>query len=117
MHSHNAIECIYDMHLHASDICAFTEGKERADLDTDRMLMLAITRALEIIGEAANKISPEERVLFSEIPWIEIVGLRNRLAHEYASIDLSIVWNIATSDIPILLDILETIINRSETEM
>lgn len=114
MQKRDAIEYIYDMHLHASDICVFTNGKERADLDTDRMLMLAITRALEVIGEAANRISPEDRLRFPEIPWIEIVGLRNRLAHEYAVIDLSIVWNIATSDIPTLLDILEEIIHHSE---
>ena len=104
---------IFDMQLHASDICAFTEGRARADLDTDRMFMLAVTRALEVIGEAAGKVREEDRIAMPEIPWKEVVGLRNRLAHEYAMIDLGIVWSICTQDIPKLLDTLDEIIERN----
>ncbi|HEY6172441.1 MAG TPA: DUF86 domain-containing protein [Candidatus Kapabacteria bacterium] len=113
MSKRDVMALIYDMHLHASDVCVFTSDKGRADLDTDRMLMLAVTRALEVIGEAAGKIPSADREKMPEIPWQEIVGLRNRLAHEYAIIDLSIVWTVCTHDIPKLLVSLEEIIDRN----
>jgi uncharacterized protein with HEPN domain len=66
---------------HALEAVAMVEGKTRVDLDKDRQLNLALVRLLEIIGEAATRIPKEEQIHYSDIPWSEIVSLRNRLIH------------------------------------
>jgi len=81
----------------------FVAGRARTDLDTDQMLRFAIVRAVEIIGEAASKISEETRAAHDDIPWKAITGMRNRLVHAYFQIDTDIVWVAATEEIPALL--------------
>lgn len=63
------------------EAAAFARGKDRESLKSDRVLMLAAVRCIEIIGEAASQISPELRLKYSRIPWTDIVGMRNRLIH------------------------------------
>ena len=63
----------------------FIAGRRRADLDTDAMLRLALTRAVEIVGEAANQVSDAGRSELSSIPWQQIIGMRNRLVHAYST--------------------------------
>lgn len=96
---------------HAREAIAMLQGKTRADLDADRQLNLALVRLLEIIGEAAARTSDDERSLYSDIPWPEIVSLRNRLIHGYDSVDFDILWNIITRDLPPLIEKLECIIS------
>jgi uncharacterized protein with HEPN domain len=79
---------------------AFTNGRSRNDLDADEQLALAVVRLLEIIGEAAKKVTAETRAAHPEIPWREIVGTRDRLIHGYFDVDLDAVWSIATGDLP-----------------
>ena len=86
------------------------EGRSRADLDTDRMLNLALTRLLEVIGEAAGRVSREEQQRYPTIPWPQIVSLRNRLIHGYDSVDLDILWQIVIRDLPPLVSELERIL-------
>ena len=93
----------------AEDTQAFIAGRQRADLDKDRMLVFAIVRAVEIIGEAASKISEETRSAQVAIPWKAIIGMRNRLVHAYFDIDASIVWVAVTEEIPALLSQLEAL--------
>jgi uncharacterized protein with HEPN domain len=81
---------------HAREAVSMVQGKTRVDLDTDRKLNLALVRLLEIIGEAAGRISKADRDRYSNIPWAEIVGLRNRLIHGYDEVDLDILWEIVT---------------------
>jgi uncharacterized protein with HEPN domain len=64
----------------------------------------AVVRRLQIIGEAARSVSPECRQAHPEVPWNEIVGMRNRIIHEYVSIDLDIVWEVIDTDLPDLED-------------
>ncbi|MBK7674929.1 MAG: DUF86 domain-containing protein [Candidatus Accumulibacter sp.] len=87
----------------------FISGRERADLDRDQMLVFAIVRAVEIIGEAASKISEETRISHPAIPWKAIIGMRNRLVHAYFDIDARIVWVAVTEEIPALLGQLKTL--------
>jgi uncharacterized protein with HEPN domain len=87
----------------AEDALRFITGRARSDLDTDRMLLFALVRAVEIIGEAATKVSDETRSAHAEIPWKAIVGMRNRLVHAYFDIDADILWVAATVEIPALL--------------
>lgn len=82
-------------------------GRARGDLETDRQLNLALVRLLEIIGEAANRVPSEERLRILEIPWEQIVGLRNRLIHGYEEVDFDILWKIVTHDLPELIEVLE----------
>ncbi len=82
---------------------AITDGRSREDLDTDDLLDLAVVRLLEILGEAANRIPKDEQALLSGIPWAELISLRNRLIHGYDSVDLDVVWEIVTDDLPPLV--------------
>jgi uncharacterized protein with HEPN domain len=88
---------------HALEAAAMVEGKTRADLDKDRQLNLALVRLLEIIGEAATRIPREEQVRYSDVPWSEIVSLRNRLIHGYDTVDFDILWQIMNQDLPGLI--------------
>jgi uncharacterized protein with HEPN domain len=87
----------------AEAVEGFVAGRNRMDFDTDLMLQFAVVRGIEIIGEAASKISTETRALLSAVPWKEIVATRNRLIHGYFDIDHGILWLTATEEIPALL--------------
>lgn len=95
---------------HIIDSCSaiqkFIENRQRAELDSNRMLVSAITRELEIIGEAANALSEEYKLQYAQIPWGDIIGMRNRLIHAYFNINLDVVWKTVTRDIPSLLNAL-----------
>lgn len=80
----------------------FISGKSRADLDTDPMLLFALVRAIEIIGEAASRVSAEQRTSSPTVPWTAIVAMRNRLIHAYFDIDRDIVWKTVAEEIPSL---------------
>ncbi len=69
----------------------FVRGRTRADLDADEMLAFALVRALEIIGEAADKLSDPTHAAHPSIPWSEIIGMRHKLVHGYFDVDLDIV--------------------------
>jgi uncharacterized protein with HEPN domain len=96
---------------YAREAVSLVQGKTRADLDTDRLLNLALVRLLEIIGEAANRIPSEEQARHPKIPWPQIVGLRNRLIHGYDSVDFDILWQIVTQDLEPLIAQLEAIVS------
>ena len=91
----------------AREASQFIAGKSRADLDRDRVLALALVKEIEIIGEAAGKVSDEARERCAGIPWAIITGMRNRLIHGYFSVDLDIVWQTATVELPPLAAALE----------
>ena len=93
----------------AREATAFIEGKQRADLDRDRMLSLALTRLLEIIGEASRRVTPATRSRFPAVPWQDAADLRNRLIHGYDQINLDLVWTIAAAELPSLIAALEEI--------
>ena len=88
-----------DMARKATD---FVAGKTRADLDTDEKLGMALVRALEVIGEAANHVSPQVRGELPAIPWRQVIGMRNRIIHAYYDVDLDIVWETVRDDLPTL---------------
>lgn len=81
----------------------FVALRSRQDLDTDRMLLFAVTRALELVGEAASRLSEEGRLSAPTIPWSSIIGMRNRLIHGYFNIDTEIVWRTVNGELPPLL--------------
>ncbi|MGB6063628.1 MAG: HepT-like ribonuclease domain-containing protein [Desulfomonilaceae bacterium] len=100
----------------ARNAMTFAEGKRRTDLDQDRMLMFSLVRAVEVIGEAASKVSRNCRDHFSEIPWSGIIGMRHRLIHGYDDIDLDILWETITVGLPPLVRTLNRIIASESAE-
>ena len=92
-----------DMLDHARKAVAATKGRRRADLDRDEVLAAALERFIEVIGEAASKVSGATQHDLASVPWREIVGMRNRLVHGYASVDHDVIWDVATTDLPTLV--------------
>src|SRR5262249_36873714 len=76
------------------------QGRKRSDLDTDQMLLFALVRAIEIVGEAASRISPETRAEMPDVPWPAIVSMRHRLVHAYFDINRDILWTTVTEAAP-----------------
>jgi uncharacterized protein with HEPN domain len=93
---------------------SFIEGKTRADLDTDLQLVFALVRALEIIGEAANRVDKACCNQHPQIRWKEITGMRNWLIHHYFDVNLDLVWETVTADLPELIEELTKILSDSE---
>jgi uncharacterized protein with HEPN domain len=91
----------------AREALLFAEGRKREDLDADRMLMHTLVRVVEIIGEAASKVSQEAREQMPNIEWVDVIGMRNRLVHAYFDINLDILWGTIVYDIPKLIEELE----------
>ena len=67
-------------------------GKSRNEYEQDEILSLALTHLLQVIGEAARKVSTQFRQEHPDIPWAAIVGLRHRVVHDYLHVDLDLVW-------------------------
>ena len=101
------------MRDHAFEAIAFADGKRREELDADRLLTLALIRLIEIVGEAASRVEIEDRERYPQIPWKQIVGLRNRLIHGYDSVDLDILWEILARDLPTLAQELDRILETA----
>ena len=94
------------------DTKSFLLGRSREELDTNKMLLFALVRCVEVIGEAAGRLSESTRTRFPNIPWAAMVGMRNRLVHAYFDIDANIVWVAATEEIPALLSRLQVLVGK-----
>jgi uncharacterized protein with HEPN domain len=88
----------------AREAMSFAEGRVREDLNWDRMLLQAIVRNVEIVGEASVNVSREYRDEATGIPWPKLAGMRNRIVHAYFDIDPDIVWDTVTQDLPLLVE-------------
>jgi uncharacterized protein with HEPN domain len=75
----------------AHEALTFAEGHTREDLDTNRMLVRALSMSIGIIGEAASKVSVDVQDAHPEVPWPQIVGMRNRIIHAYFEVNLDIL--------------------------
>lgn len=95
---------------HAEEASMLATGRARVDLDSDRLFQLAMTRLLEIVGEAAARVSTPVRDNFPQIAWPQIVALRNRLIHGYDEVDCDIMWQIIEQDLPVLIQELRSIV-------
>ena len=88
-------------------IINFADKRKRGELDKDEMLISALIRQIEIIGEAATKISNDVREQLPEIPWRSMIGMRNMLIHMYDDVNLDTVWYTIRFSIPKLIEDLE----------
>jgi uncharacterized protein with HEPN domain len=101
---------------HIVDACYesqnFIVGQSKQDLKNNRMLALALIKELEIIGEAANNISMDCQLRYPNVPWKDIIGMRNRLVHAYFGVNYDIVWQTVTEGLPLLLVDMEFILEQ-----
>jgi len=98
---------------HAREALDLIKHKRREDLRRERMLELSLVRLIEIVGEAAARVSAEGQKKYSSIPWPLIVGMRNRLIHGYDQVDLDVVWDTIVYDLPPLITELEKVLEIS----
>ena len=103
---------LHHMQDAAREALGFMSEKTRENLANDRMLVLAVVKDLEIIGEAAGRISAECTARHPGIPWADMIGMRNRLTHAYFSIDLDIVLDTVTNNLAPLVEQLESVIQE-----
>jgi uncharacterized protein with HEPN domain len=94
----------------AREAVSFTQSRTRSDLNSDRMLTLSLVKCIEIIGEAAARVTKGSQRRYPEIPWTNIIAMRNRLIHAYFDIDLDRVWDTVTDDLPPLIASLQDIL-------
>lgn len=82
----------------------FTNNRTFQDLQEDEMLALALVKLIEIVGEAASRVSKDYQANHTQIPWSAMIGMRNRLVHAYFDINLQILWQTTQEDLPSLID-------------
>ena len=111
MPRHDDAVSLQQMLDHAREASDLIKLRVRADLDQDRVLSLALVQLCQILGEAANRVSAQRRQQHPEIPWTQISALRNRLIHGYDTINLDILWQILTGDLPPLITALRNIVS------
>lgn len=88
----------------AREVVGFFHGLDKSDLRANRLLLMATVKELEIIGEAAAKVTRETSDHLPTIPWSDIIGMRHRLVHTYFDIDTEVVWKTVTHNLPPLID-------------
>ncbi|MGI9002924.1 MAG: HepT-like ribonuclease domain-containing protein [Pseudonocardia sp.] len=93
----------------ATKAVAHGKDKQRKDLDSDELLRLALTKLVEIVGEAAKHVSPELRAANPDVPWAAAARMRDRLIHHYFDVNLDVLWQTVTDDLPRLLAALPVI--------
>ncbi len=101
---------LWDMREAVKEIVAFVKGVRYAEFIQKRMIRYAVERQLLVIGEAANHVSSEFQEAHPEIPWRQMIGLRNVLAHEYGEIKVDRIWHAATVSVPELLKALRSLV-------
>ncbi len=97
----------------ADEVALFTDKHQRADLDTNIMLLRALSMSVGIIGEAASRITTEYRNAHPEVPWPQIIGMRNFIFHVYFKIDPDILWNTAVKSVPDLAAQVRVLLNET----
>lgn len=107
---------LWDMRDAAREILEFMQGVEQNDFKSNNQLRYAVERQLMVIGEAANHVSEELRETHSEVPWQQIIGQRNVIAHEYGEILVDRVWLTANKSIPELINFLDRAIPDDEED-
>jgi uncharacterized protein with HEPN domain len=108
------LDYIDDMLDAISKIRTFLAGFDFETFAKDDKTQFAVIRALEIIGEASKKIPDNIKIIYSDVPWREIAGMRDKLIHDYFGIDLDVVWKTTVEDIPSVLDSLKQIKQDNE---
>ena len=110
MSRHDDTITLRQMLDYIKEASALAQGRTRADIESDRMFFFALLKLVEIVGEAATRVTEATQTAHPAIPWREIIGTRNRLIHGYDAVDYDILWDIVTADFPLLADQLKRIL-------
>ena len=105
---------LQDMLAYARALVAAVATRSRDDVEQDWLSRNGLERALEVIGEAAARVSPQTRGLYPQIAWRPVIDMRNRLIHGYDTSDRDVVWDTITEDLPVLIPQLEAILGNVE---
>lgn len=103
---------LVDMHENASRAIKFSAGMDFETFEKDDKTVYAVIRAIEIIGEAASKVPKEILMKYPELPWRDIIGMRNKLVHAYFGINMDVIWQTIKEDLPLIAEILAAIIKK-----
>lgn len=106
-----------DMRIHAERACKYLGSTSVEQLLVDDMLQAALIRCVEVVGEAARFVSESTRRRAPEIPWVQIVGMRHVLAHDYGAIDVAKVHHVVSHHLPSLLEEITLLIEVLESEL
>ena len=98
----------------AQEALSFVRNVDQENFSNNRMMILSVIKEIEIIGEAVSKISDEIKLMYSDVPWEDIVGMRNRLIHGYFDVDVKLIWNTTKIDLPPLVSSLEAILAKDK---
>ncbi len=101
---------LVDMLEHAKEALEFAGERNLAEYVADRRLQLAVERALEIVGEAARRVTATYREAHPELPWRKVVALRNVLAHDHGDVDPVLIWGLLRKQLPDLVRQLEELL-------
>ena len=107
---------LIDIHLACLEVLAHARNVTFEEYLQDLKLQRALCMVLEIIGEAARAVSADFKDAHPNIPWVQMVGLRNRIIHEYFRLDLDFIWEIVQKDIPNLITMIEPLVPREDLE-
>lgn len=100
MTRHNDFVYLRHMRDHAREAMELLGGTPREELAQSRVVQLALMQLLEIVGEAANRVSPETRKRLVGLPWRDMVNMRNRIIHGYDTVKVAILWDTVQDDLP-----------------
>lgn len=90
---------------------SYLDGLTEEDFADDTMIQDAVIRRIEILGEAARRVSPGLRGSNPQIPWSEMIGMRNLMIHDYDDVDVHVVWNTVQGDLPQLVEALSSLLS------
>ena len=90
----------------------FTEGRSKESVASDRLVGFAVVRAIQLVGQAARGVSEKVQAAHPEIPWRQMIGMRNVVVHDYADVDLGLVWKTVREDLPGLIRRLNAILEE-----
>ena len=109
--SHRSVQVLLRHMLDAArEAHDFVQGKTREDLQAERQLQHSLIRCIEIVGEAASRIDQDFQDTNPEIPWADIIAMRNRLIHAYFDVELDVVWSTSKDELPELIQKLERLL-------
>ncbi len=110
-------DSVYFEHMLDTARKAHTRSQQidKTRFQADEDVQLALAHLVQILGEAASRVSPQGREAHPEVPWREITGTRNKIVHDYLGVDYDVVWEIVTGDLPPLIGVLQNIVSSGRS--